>query len=166
MIAIRVRRLRYFPVPVPVVELLLANFHMQNGAAISRISRVGIAEGKADGDQHSDGGTTERENRRRGSGRWVGEERRNEPRGRVSLSYIFSGWKRRSRLSPWGRLELKKWNKHANAGHFPSLSLRAECKCADLRLGTVSRGGGGRRGPAGRRRTGWSGIFKRYPSAR
>lgn len=28
--------------------------------------------------------------------------------------------------------ELKKWNKHANAGHFPSLSLRAECKCADL----------------------------------
>lgn len=30
------------------------------------------------------------------------------------------------------RPELKKWNKHANAGHFPSLSLRAECKCADL----------------------------------
>lgn len=30
------------------------------------------------------------------------------------------------------RTELKKWNKHANAGHFPSLSLRAECKCADL----------------------------------
>jgi len=30
------------------------------------------------------------------------------------------------------RSELKKWNKHANAGHFPSLSLRAECKCVDL----------------------------------
>lgn len=30
------------------------------------------------------------------------------------------------------RPELKKWNKHANAGHFPSLSLRAECECADL----------------------------------
>lgn len=30
------------------------------------------------------------------------------------------------------RPELKKWNKHANAGHFPSLSLRAECECTDL----------------------------------
>jgi len=30
--------------------------------------------------------------------------------------------------------ELKKWNKHANASHFPSLSLPAEYKCADLTM--------------------------------
>lgn len=45
------------------------------------------------------------------------------------------------------RPELKKWNKHANAGHFPSLSLRAECKrdegARDGKKKHEGRGGGG-----------------------
>jgi len=51
-----------------------------------------------------------RESLSRGKGRGGGGERRKE------------------------QSELKKWNKHANASHFPSLSLPAEYKCADLTM--------------------------------
>lgn len=57
--------------------------------------------------------------------------------GWIALTVYFFACAFRARFAAAGRREkerpeLKKWNKHANAGHFPSLSLRAECKCADL----------------------------------